>query len=153
MIFNRTYKCKTNLSKDAIVDKLKGKTFQVHDLNFEVMEKGDMMKIIPHAENSKGLKTLPITHLKIDSGTHSTITIKSKPRRIDAGGPYVLMLFCLFLFVIGLGFMILDPDSFQISIVMTAVSVLIFGIFWFRMQMGYFDYIRKIKAYVKTNTN
>lgn len=153
MIFNRTSTCRTDLSKQAIIEKLKGKTFQIHDFNFEILEKNDMMKIIPHAENAKGLTTLPITHLEINNNSSkSTITIKSKPRKIDVGGPYILMIFCLFLLVIGLGFFILNPKSIQIPIVMTAASVIIFGIFWFRMQTGYFDYIRKIKAYVKANT-
>lgn len=151
MIFNRTSTCKTNLSKQDIIEKLRGRTFQVHDFNFEILEKNDMMKIIPHAENAKGLTTLPITHLEIENGSNSKITIKSKPRKIDIGGPYVLILFCLFLLVIGLGFFILNPKNFQIPVGLIAASVLIFGIFWFRMQTGYFDYIRKIKAYVKAN--
>ncbi len=153
MIFNRTYKWKTNLSQEDIRERLIGKTFEVHHLSFEVFDKGDILKIIPHAENVEGIKTLPITHLKMDkSSGNTTITFKTKPRRIDAGGPYLISIFCIFLLLISAGFFVLQPGKYEIPLVMAGISLLIFVIFWFRMETGYFDYVRKIKTFVKAQS-
>lgn len=153
MIFNRTYRFRSSLSKEAVRDKLLGKRIQIHKMDFEVMEKDDKLKVIPHAEDMTELKILPITHLEMQhQAQNTTIILKSKPRRIDIGGPYLLVIFCAFIFIIGLGFLIFQPGQYQIPMVMGGVSILIFVVFWFKMQTGYFDYIRKIKSFVKANT-
>jgi hypothetical protein len=152
MIFNRTYTFKSSHPKNVLHNKLVGQRIQIHNMDFEVMEKNDMLKVIPHAENSTELKILPITHLKME--THSndtTITLKSKPRRIDVGGPYLLVIFCIFIIIIGLGFFIFQPGTYLMPAIMAGSGVLVFGVFWFKMQTSYFDYIRKIKSHIKTH--
>jgi len=36
-----------------------------------------------------------------------------------------------------------------ITYTLLGISIFIFAVFWIRMEMGYFDYVRKIRAYVK----
>jgi hypothetical protein len=50
------------------------------------------------------------------------------------------------------GFYIINPrESYWPSLAMIAVGVIIFIIFWLRMEAGYFDYTRKIRDFVKHN--
>lgn len=153
MIFKRTYRYNTALSVEDIKKRLLGKHIQVHHLDFEILEKEHMLKIIPHAEEVSSIKTLPITHVEFhglgNSGTKVTLT--SKPRKIDVGGPYLIVIFCLFCIIGASAFYIMNPtESFLPSLAMIGVGVLIFIIFWLRMESGYFDYTRKIRDFVKT---
>jgi hypothetical protein len=152
MIFQRTYRYNTPLSIEDIKQRLLGKHIQVHHLDFEILEKEQMLKIIPHAEDVSAIKTLPITHVEMQGrGTSGTkITVTSKPRKIDVGGPYLILIFCLFC-VIGASILyIMNPtDSYLPPLSMVAVGILIFIIFWLRMEAGYFDYTRKIRDYIK----
>src|SRR6218665_165530 len=152
MIFKRTYRYKSPLSIEDIKQRLLGKHIQVHQLDFEILEKEHMLKIIPHAEDVSAVKTLPITHVEFhgagNSGTKVPMT--SKPRRIDVGGPYLIVIFCLFCVLGASGFYIMNPsESFIPSLTMVGVGLLIFIIFWLRMEAGYFDYTRKIRDFVK----
>jgi len=154
MIFNRTYRYNTPLSMEDIKLRLLGKHIQVHHLDFEVTEKEKMLRIIPHAEDANGIKTLPITHVEMqgmgNSGTRVTLT--SKPRKIDVGGPYLVVIFCLFCILGASGFYLINPsESYWPSLSMIGVGVIIFVIFWARMETGYFDYTRKIRDFVKHN--
>jgi hypothetical protein len=154
MIFNRTYRYNTPLSMEDIKQRLLGQHIQVHHMDFEITEKEKMLKIIPHAEEANGIKTLPITHVEMQgmgaSGTK--VIVSSKPRRIDVGGPYLIVIFCLFCILGASGFYIINPrESYWPSLAMIAVGVIIFIIFWLRMEAGYFDYTRKIRDFVKHN--
>jgi hypothetical protein len=42
-------------------------------------------------------------------------------------------------------------ESFLPSLVMLSAGLLIFIIFWLRMEAGYFDYTRKIRDFIKQN--
>lgn len=151
MIFNRTYRFRTNLSISEIKERLLHQHFKVHDMDFEVSEKQQMIKVIPHAENVEGIKTLPITHIEMQGMGNGDTRVKmfTKPRKIDAGGPYMIVIFCLFC-VIGasLFYLLNNTGSLLPSLVMVGVAVVIFILFWYRMEAGYFDYVRKIKHYV-----
>ncbi len=152
MIFQRTYRYKTPLSEQDIRQRLLGKHIQVHHLDFEILEKEQMLKIIPHAEDSNGIKTLPITHVEMqgmgNSGTKVIVT--SKPRKIDVGGPYLILIFCLFCVVGASVIYIVNPnESYLTPLSLIAVGLLVFVIFWLRMEAGYFDYTRKIRDFVK----
>lgn len=154
MIFNRTYRYNTPLSMEDIKKRLLGQHIQVHHMDFEITEKEKMLKIIPHAEEANGIKTLPITHIEMQGmGTSGTkVIVSSKPRRIDVGGPYLIVIFCLFCILGASGFYIINPrESYWPSLAMVAVGVIIFIIFWLRMEAGYFDYTRKIRDFVKHN--
>ncbi|WP_146146841.1 hypothetical protein [Taibaiella chishuiensis] len=111
-----------------------------------------MLKIIPHAEDTNAVKTLPITHVEMQgAGSAGTrITLTSKPRRIDIGGPYLIVIFCLFCIVGASVLYLMNPlESQWPSISMIGIGLVIFIIFWLRMEAGYFDYTRKIRDYVK----
>src|SRR5690606_9071983 len=152
MIFNRTSRYRTPLTVEEIKHRLLGKHIQVHHLDFEVLEKENILKVIPHAENINSVKTLPITHIEMqaqgNSGTRVTVT--SKPRRIDVGAPYLIVIFCLFCIIGASIFYFTNPtESYWPPIVMVSIGLFIFIVFWLRMESGYFDYTRKIRDYIK----
>jgi hypothetical protein len=153
MIFNRTYRFKTPLSITEAKDRLVNKHFMVHHLDFEVLDKQQLLKIIPHAENSQNLKTLPITHVEMQGlgNTGTRVIVTAKPRKIDVGGPYLIVIFCLFCIIGGsLFYYLYRTERNMESLVMVGIGLLIFILFWVKMETGYFDYIRKIKSYVHT---
>jgi hypothetical protein len=70
-------------------------------------------------------------------------------RKLDAGGPQLIVIFCAFLFVASILLFFTSGDM-KITLTILGFCVLIFGTFLFRMQTGYYDYVRKIRSYVKT---
>lgn len=148
MIFQRRYRIQSALNPTTLRDRLNLQTLKIHNLNFEITERDNVLKVIPQAQNVDGVKTLPITHIKMKSnGSNGTkVLLTSKPRRIDIGGPYLIIIFCVFL-IVGAGiFYLLNPqESLMASWVMGGVGLLIFIFFWIKMEMGYFDYTRKIR--------
>ena len=153
MIFNRTYRLQSPLSITALKDRLNLKRINVHNLDFEISEKENVLKIIPDAEHVEGLKTLPITHIGFTgNGNKGTnISLKSKPRKVDVGGPYLIVIFCLFC-VLGAGlFYLINSKEYAFpSLAMVSVGLIIFVIFWIKMESGYFDYTRKIRNQIKS---
>ncbi len=151
MIFNRSSSFHSKLSAQQIREKLLGKHISLHKMDFEVMEKHNMLKIIPHAENATDVKTLPITHVSLNESSNGTkIKMKSHMRRIDAGGPILLFIFCLLAMLGGIGLYIkLNEKEALLPYALFGLGLLIFIIFWFRMERGYFFYIRKLHHYVK----
>ena len=80
MIFNRKYRYSSALPAEDIKSRLVGSHLQVHHLDFEVLEKENMLRIIPHAEEVNSVKTLPITHVEFGSGNKGTqVVISAKP--------------------------------------------------------------------------
>lgn len=152
MIFNRTYRLKSSKSTNEIREALVGEKVEVHQLSFEVIDKENMLKIIPHAENDEKFRILPITHLEMSgSGSGTKVKFSSKPRRTDIGGPNLLVIFCLFLIIAGLWLFIVKRSEMMIaSFVLTGIGLLVFLIFWIQMERGYFDYVRKLKNFVKS---
>lgn len=155
MIFNTTSRIKSKHSPEIIKNKLLGQRVLVHQLDFEVLESNGMLKVIPHAENIEGLKTLPITHIEMEpNSSDTTIKISSKPRRIDVGGLYLIVAFVIFMFAVAVYFWKAYPDeTFIIPLALLAVGVIIFIVFMLRMQSGYYDYIRKIRHFLKAQVN
>lgn len=153
MIFKRTYRLQSNKSLDEVKKALVGNKVDVHQLSFEVIDKENMLKIIPHAEHDEKLRILPITHLVLSgSGTNTKVKMSSKPRRTDKGGPNLLVIFCLFIFAAALWmFLVKREQMFFASIVLGSIGLLVFIIFWIRMEAGYFDYVRKLRDFVKSN--
>jgi hypothetical protein len=154
MLFSRTYKYQSSLGADAIKAKLLGKHLKVHNLDFEVLEKENMIKIIPHAEQVESVKTLPITHIEFNGkGTATQVIVSSKMRKIDKGGPLLIVIFCAFMLIAALIFLARGGIEYQnFTFGLLGISLAIFVIFWIRMESGYFDYVRKIRDYVKTQS-
>ena len=119
-------------------------------MDFEVYEKDQSLRIIPHAEQAEGIKTLPITRVEMkEEGNKMNVVIISKMRRLDSGGPMLLMFFCTFLIIASLILMAVDGEpKLTFSLLGAGTGILV--LFFVRMQMGYFDYIRKIRDYVKS---
>ena len=155
MLFSRHSRFQTSMPIEDIKQRLVGKHVKVHNLDFEIYEKEHMIKIIPHAEQETGIRTLPITHIEFNGkGQKTEVRISSKMRKIDKGGPMILLTFCLFMMIAALVMLLsIQEDGFEVyAFPMLGVSLLVFIIFWVRLESGYFDYIRKIREYVKKQT-
>ena len=154
MLFSRTYKYQSSMSAEAIKAKLLGKHLKIHDLDFEVSEKEHMIKIIPHAEEVEKVKTLPITHVEFNGKGGSTqVVVSSKMRKIDKGGPMLIVMFCVFMMVMALVFLAMGLAEYQrFTFWMLGISVAVFVLFWIRLESGYFDYVRKIRDYIKAES-
>lgn len=152
MLFSRHFRYHTSMPAEEIKKRLVGTHVKVHKLDFEIYEKEHMIKIIPHAEQETNMKTLPITHVEFSGkGDKTQVHISSKMRKIDKGGPLILLAFCFFMLAAALVMLIsLKGEGFEVfAFPMLGVSILVFVIFWARLESGYFDYIRKIRDYVK----
>ena len=153
MLFSRHFRYRTHCSAEDIKKRLVGQHVKVHNMDFEIYEKEHMIKIIPHAEQETNIKTLPITHVEFKGkGNETQVLISSKMRKIDKGGPMILLSFCFFLIAAALVMLLsIQEEGFDIyAFPMLGVALLIFIIFWVRLEQGYFDYIRKIRNYVKS---
>ena len=149
MFFTRTHQYNCSIPKDDFKNLLIGKHVRIHNLDFEVFEKDHSLSIIPHAEQVDAIKTLPITHVEFkEKGDKTNVVITSKMRKIDVGGPQIIVIFCAFLFAASIVLFFTSNEP-VLSYMLLGTSLAIFILFWVRLQMGYFDYVRKIRAYVK----
>ena len=139
---------------DDIKGRLVGKHVKVHNMDFEVSEKDRVLRIIPHAEQEDNIKTLPITHIEFKgSGDKTQVVINSKMRKIDSGGPMLIVIFCSFMLIAALLFLVFGKEEYMsFTYTLGGISLAIFVIFWMRMEAGYFDYVRKIRDYIKTQS-
>jgi hypothetical protein len=156
MLFRRQATFRSKQSPDNLRTKIKGEHLKIHDLDFEIMEKEGILKIIPHTEYAEEkIYTLPITHVTFedDGSGGSKVRMKSKPRRIDIGGPNLVMVFSLFIFLAGLGlYVFMQDEGYDVaSKILMGIGGLILIFFWYRMSVGYFDYIRKQKKWLKSH--
>lgn len=153
MIFRRYYTIQSKKNAEELKAEIVGKHFKVHELDFEVIDRDGEVKIIPHAENDDHVYTLPITRVRIKNNNNgSTVRLLSKPRRIDIGGPYLIMIFVTL--AIGAGIMLYlfgEGVYNNTAYIFAGLGIFIFIILWMRMEQGYFDYIRKIKKWCKEN--
>jgi hypothetical protein len=151
MLFTRQSQinCTTNIEK--INRFLEGKHITIHQIDFEVYNDGDHFKVIPHTENSDQIFTLPITKVFIHSKDNGSIVkLKFTPRQIDIGGPYLLLLFIGFAILAGV-MLLWYQTNLQTAFILIGMALATMAIMWYRMERGYFDYIRKIKKWIKTN--
>lgn len=150
MFFTRTHKFNLSIPKEEFKNRLIGKHVKIHDLDFEVVEDDYSLTIIPHTEQVNAIKTLPITYVNIkEDGGQTKVEITSEMRKVDAGGPQLIMAFCGFLAIAAI-VMISTAAEPVMAWIFAGLSVLIFSLFWLRMQTGYFDYVSKVRAYVKS---
>jgi hypothetical protein len=152
MIFNRTLSFKSDHQVADIKQRLLGKTVHVHNLDFEVVESNNVVKIIPHADDVVGATTLPITHVLFKSRpTDTVVRMRTHPRRIDVGGPYIVMIILAFTLLAGVALLVLVPDMYSTAGKwMVGMSLVLGGIFWIKMELGYFDYVRQLHKWLKT---
>ncbi len=157
MLFNRSYSFNSNLSANEIRNRLLGQHLKVHGLDFEISEKEGMIKIIPHTEEDENNRvlTLPISHIEFRGNDRNTqIRFTAKPRKIDEGGPLIVVGFCIFMVLVATAFLTIGHREYREGAFLTmGVAALIFLFFWFRMEMGYFDYVRKIRDWVKKHSS
>ena len=150
MFFTRTSSYHSSLTRDDLKGRLIGKHVRIHNLDFEVLDDEGTLAIIPHAEQEESIKTLPITWVDFnENGGNTKVIITSKIRKLDLGGPILVMIASGILVTIAvvLYFVAKEP---MLTYVLAGAGLAIFIAFWVRMQMGYFDYVRKVKEYVKS---
>ena len=151
MIFTRTYRYQSQFPADDLKDRLLGKHVTVHNLDFEVTQKNEKIKVIPHAEEIRDIKTLPITHIGFErNGSSTNVVISSKMRRLDAGGPTIIVFVCAAMLVGAMLSYFVGKQEYQVlTYSLLSISLFVLVIFWVRMQTGYFDYVHKIRDYIK----
>ncbi len=153
MIFRRYATFKSAKNANELKTNFLGQHFKIHDLDFEIMGDDDIIRVIPHAETEDHVYTLPITRLRfIPSDNGTIIKMLAKPRRIDIGGPYLLMIFVCFMIIASILLITLGEGAYNTTAyILFGAAIAIFAILWFRLEQGYFDYIRKVKSWVKSH--
>jgi hypothetical protein len=131
------------------MNRLAGKHFKIHNLDFEVYDQETLLKIAPHTEYlNNDIKTLPITDVDV---INNHVVVTSKIREIDFGGPLLIMLFCSFLFIASAILFLLGEEPLIMGMLF-GTSIVMFILFWVRMHLGYFDYVRQVEKFIKTNS-
>ena len=150
MLCTKTQRFHSSIAKEDFIHQMTGKHVSIHNMDFEVVEKEDSLTIIPHAEQEEAIKTLPITKVDLKkNGNEMDVVVTSKMRKLDLGGPLLVVIFCTFLLLISFVLLYVQRQA-QITYTLIGISTLIFSVFYIRMQMGYYDYVRKISSYVKS---
>ncbi len=150
MLFTRTQKYQSSTAREDLKNRLVGHHVKIHNMDFEVIEKEQSLRIIPHAEQEEGIKTLPITKVEMkQDGNKMNVVVTSKMRKLDLGGPLLIVIFSSFLIAASVILMLVGGEI-KISYALLGIGVAILITFFVRMQMGYYDYIRKIRNYVKS---
>ena len=153
MFFTRTHTYHFLVPKQELKNRLIGKHVKIHNLDFEVLDKENKLSIIPHAEQVNAIKTLPVTSVVFhEEGNKTKVVVKSKMRQLDSGGPYLIIIFCSFLLIASVILLNIGKEP-AVTYSLLGAGVTIFTIFWIRMEMGYFDYVRKIRAYIREKGN
>ena len=103
MLFTRQFQFNCSKNAETLYKHFLGKHLTIHQLDFEVYDEGDHLKVIPHTEDSDQIYTLPITKVMISpENKGASVKVKFTPRHIDIGGPYLLLIFICFAIVAGL---------------------------------------------------
>jgi hypothetical protein len=153
MIF-RSY---ANITSKKNVEELKkhllGQHLQIHNLDFEILEHNGFIKIIPHAEVENHVYTLPITKLQFIPTENGTIVkTMSKPRRIDVGGPLMLIIFVAFSSAAAVLLYLFGGEGYHTaSYILIGIGIMVLLLLTIRLQQGYYDYIRKINRWIRSH--
>jgi len=149
MFFTTTYRYNFSIPIDHLKYRLIGSQVKIHNLEFEVLEQDHSLRIIPNTEEVNSSQTFPVTEVELkEDGNKTNVVVTSKLNRVDSGGPIVVALFCLFLLLASIIILYVEKEP-VITIIIGTFSLLFFTVFLIRMQMGYFDYVRKIRDYIK----
>ena len=153
MFFTRTHTYHFSTPKQELKNRLVGRHVKIHNLDFEVLEKENKLSIIPHAEQVNAIKTLPVTSVVVteDAGGKTKVVITSKMRsstQVAVPDHYFLRFL-----LIAAAILLNVGNEPGVTYTLLGAGIFIFTIFWIRMEMGYFDYVRKIRAYIKEKAN
>jgi len=153
MFFTRTQKYYLSIPKEEFKNRLIGKHVKIHNLDFEVIEDDYSLRIIPHTEQVHAIKTLPFTFIEFkEEGSKTKVMVTSEMRKVDAGGPMLIVLFSIFMLIASIVLFFTSSEK-QITWTFASISLLIIALFSIRMQTGYFDYVRKVREYVRSKAN
>ena len=153
MLFTRIHTYYFPIRKEELKSRLVGKHVKIHNLDFEVFEKDLKLSIVPHAEQEESIKTLPITSVVFnEEGNKTKVTVTSRMRQLDSGGPLLIILFCTFMVLASLFVYNFNREPF-VTFTLLGLSAAILAAFGIRLQMGYFDYVRKVRAYIKSKAD
>ena len=148
-MFTRTHQYKFSVPKELLKYRLVGNHITIHRHDFEVLEDEQLLSIIPVVEEDAKRSTLPITQVELKGdGNKTEMVITSRMKAIEAGAQMLMMLFCGFFLIASLILLYVGKDP-KVTFSFTVISLLIFVFFLIRLQLGYFDYVRRIRAYVK----
>ena len=148
MFFTKTHNFNSPVPKADLKKRLMGSHVKIHNLDFEILERDGDVLIVPHAEQEESIKTLPITHVDItEQGGKTNVKVTSKMRKVDSGGPQIILIFCFFIFIAAFVLRLVGGD-WNVTFILLGADLLIFSFFLYRLQKGYFDYVRKVRAYV-----
>lgn len=149
-LFTRKHTFHFPLAKEELKSRLAGKHVRIHNLDFEVVESDGILNIIPHAEQVEAIKTLPITSVEFtEEGNKTKVVVTSRMRPFDSGGPYLILTFCSFM-LIAAGILLQMKAEQVIAYTLLGISLFILILFTIRLETGYFDYVRKVRGYVKS---
>ncbi len=149
-MFSRSHSYQSALSREVLAKRLIGSHVKIHNLDFEVTDDNLSLAIIPHAEQIEEIKTLPITTVTLtENGNGTKVGIKSEMRKLDQGGPMLMIILIILLLVTGGILFFAFPKEHLASFIVLGIGLAVFALFWIRLETGYFDYVRKIRDYVK----
>lgn len=153
MLFTTIHTYYFAMRKEELKSRLVGRHVSIHNLDFEVLEKDNKLSIIPHAEQVEGIKTLPITSVVFKEENNQTkVVVTSKMRNLDSGGPLLLISFCAFIFIASF-FMYTVNREQNLAFLLMGISVSILTLLGVRLQTGYFDYVRKVREYIRSKAD
>lgn len=148
-MFTRKHQYNFSIPKEHLKHHLIGHHVKIHDKDFQLMEDDQELSILPNEEQISKTSTLPVTQVELrENGNKTEVVITSKMRDIDSGGPLVVVLFSIFFFVASFILLAVGKDP-VVTLTLCGISLLVFIIFLVRMQIGYFDYVRKIRHHFK----
>jgi hypothetical protein len=150
MLFTSIHTYYFQARKEELKNRLIGKHVKIHNIDFEVFEKDNSLSIIPHAEQEESIKTLPITSIVLnEEGDRTKAVVTSRMRKLDTGGPLLLLIFCGFMVLAAIVLLKMAGEPI-VAYSLLGITVLMLTLFGIRMQTGYFDYVHKVRDYIKT---
>lgn len=151
MFFTRTCRYQSPCSVQDLKNRLLEDHVKVDDVEFAVTEKEQVIKISPNTDSVEETKPLPVTYITLeDKGRKTKVVLKSKIEDSNNKRSYNSILFCAMLFLATIIFFIFGKEEYaSVAYIFSSISLLVFIIFWARMEASYFDYIRKVRDHIK----
>lgn len=148
-MFTRTRQYTFSIPKEHLKYRLLGNHITIHHHDFEVTEEEQSLTIQPTIEDSAEKGTLPITLVELkEEGNKTEMVLTSRMPSIQAGGQIVMMLFSVFLLIASFILLYVGHDPL-ITYTLCGMSFVVFVYLLIRLQLNYFDYVRKIRSHVK----
>jgi hypothetical protein len=151
MLFRKTNTIKSKHSPEVLRKLLIGNHTTIHGLDFIIKDDNDLIRVVSSLDDSEHIYTLPISRVTFNNTTNgTTIKLSSHPRRIDVGGPYLIIIFVIFAIIAGILLLVFGEGNYDNTAkIMISVAAIIYAILYIRLQIGYYDYIRKIKKWIQ----